>query len=265
MPPSAPDCETNGGIRIRIPALPTSWARNPPSSAPAAVEQRRERDHAGHLDDDASHVATARTHGDPHGRDGGDDARARRQPRHQLDVDEQAREEQCGQRGGVTQGGHQRRADGVEVPSPADRQHGEADRDGQDHDRAEHPADDGDHEELGDRDRRLAERRRRQLGEHREPHRRRQRRHDRDGHVVTERAPTLEGGVEQAGVDAGAQAGRERAEDRPSHPDGRRDQDEQPRESLERPADVAERQSGDEARDRAEGERDRALAERAAL
>ena len=135
----------------------------------------------------------------------------------------------------------------------------------QDEDRAERTADHRDRDQAPDGDGRLAERRGGDLGEHGEPEGRRQRRHHCDVDVLVEDALPAEAHFERSRGVRRSQASPDRAEDRATHADRGRDEDDEAGERRQGVADTGKRQPGDEPRDRAEDERDQTLPERSTL
>src|SRR6185436_11117848 len=141
-----------------------------------------------------------------------------------------------------------RGGDGVEVPAAPVGQDRQGQRDHQDQRRPERAPDDRDRREAPQRDRRLAERRRGERRQDREPQGGRERRDDRDVYVPLQDTPGPERRLEQTRDVRGAEPSADRPEDRPLHPDRGRDQDDQPGQLLERSGDVREGESGDEPR-----------------
>src|SRR5215210_3655859 len=240
MPPRAPASSRNGGTStsnagytrkesmrfwIVIPAI-TSTA---PASAPAHDQRRK----------------------------AGGDAHTRHDGREPVDADQIGGEEQARQGDDVAGRGHDRGGDVVEVEVEPDADDGHDHHDEQHDDRGQDPTDDGDHQEVDDGDGiGDAEADRDGLGKHCEHERDRQRQCERGGDVLSDERVEAAGHAERSGVDRGAEAASESAEDVPPHADRGGNEHEEAGERLEGAGDGAERQPGNEVATRREQERD---------
>ena len=158
-------------------------------------------------------------------------------------------------------GGHDRRRDVVEVAAAPRAERGDRDRDREHDDRREDRADHRDHHEVDDRDRRARCRTPTDIALastastteiESDEHDRGRRCSDRRRVSSRRRQP------ERAGVDRGAEAAAERAEDVAAHADRGRARARAGREAFERAGDRAEREAGDEVAARRDQERDEA-------